>query len=125
MAPRTDYASKVSAAIAALAEIGSDPTDRIEPLTMRPFINATTSDAVTTAFHHVRDMRFGHLVEEVDDPAQRLRTLHAMASIKADVDRATPIVVQQARALGASWAQIGEVLGVTKQAAQQRYGDDT
>src|SRR5579859_7975480 len=31
--------------------------------------------------------------------------------------------VHAARAEGASWSQIGDILGVTKQAAQQRRGD--
>lgn len=33
--------------------------------------------------------------------------------------------VQNARAQGASWADIGRALGVTRQAAQMRYGRDT
>lgn len=118
---RADYAIHVEAAIEALEEIGSDPTD--DPTLLRPYMNATTSDAVTTAFHHVRGMRFGPISEgDVNDPVQRLRTLHALASIKMDCDRSIPHIVGQARALGASWTQVGEVLGMTKQAAQQRYG---
>ena len=31
-------------------------------------------------------------------------------------------VVCEARAAGATWEQIGKALGVSKQAAQQRYG---
>lgn len=34
-------------------------------------------------------------------------------------------MVKKARRAGVSWTQIGDVLGTTKQAAQQRYGTDT
>jgi hypothetical protein len=33
-----------------------------------------------------------------------------------------PIFVNAARSSGATWEQIGDALGVTRQAAQQRYG---
>lgn len=34
-------------------------------------------------------------------------------------------IIPALRAHGASWATIGEILGVSKQAAQQRYGQKT
>lgn len=53
---------------------------------------------------------------------QRIATLVAERErIDADVEEA----VAAARGAGRSWAQIGLVLGVTKQAAQQRYGSRT
>jgi hypothetical protein len=39
-----------------------------------------------------------------------------------EVERLTADWVQKARDAGASWQQIGDALGVTRQAAQQRYG---
>src|ERR687890_114975 len=36
-------------------------------------------------------------------------------------DQVVDHFVQQARAAGASWAEIGQRMGVTKQAAQKRY----
>jgi hypothetical protein len=58
-----------------------------------------------------------------DDPLDRL----AAASLRHDelTDRADQLLdhfVHAARDANCSWAQIGEVLGVTKQAAQQRHG---
>jgi hypothetical protein len=58
-----------------------------------------------------------------DEPLDRL----AAASLRHDelTDRADELLdhfVQAARGAKCSWAQIGEVLGVTKQAAQQRHG---
>lgn len=32
------------------------------------------------------------------------------------------VLVNESRAAGATWEQIGKALGVSKQAAQQRYG---
>jgi hypothetical protein len=34
-------------------------------------------------------------------------------------------VVREARRAGVTWQRIGEVLGVTRQAAQSRFGHDT
>jgi len=58
-----------------------------------------------------------------DDPLDRLTS----ASVRHDelTDQADQLLdhfVQAAREAKCSWAQIGEVLGVTKQAAQQRHG---
>lgn len=41
------------------------------------------------------------------------------ANIESDIERS----VNALRVLGYSWTQIGDLLGVSKQAAQQRYGD--
>jgi predicted ArsR family transcriptional regulator len=38
------------------------------------------------------------------------------------VDQKLRALVAQARSEGASWEQIGQALGITKQAAQQRFG---
>lgn len=37
-------------------------------------------------------------------------------------EAATRDAVEQAREAGMTWEQVGQALGVTKQAAQQRYG---
>lgn len=50
----------------------------------------------------------------------------AMIEAQSEVGRATGRLretVSQARAAGASWAEIGGVLGVSRQAAQQRFKD--
>lgn len=38
------------------------------------------------------------------------------------LEREIAVCVSAARAAGVPWSQIGEALGVSKQAAQQRYG---
>lgn len=43
--------------------------------------------------------------------------------LTAEADQLLDHFIQAARDAGCSWAQIGEVLGVSKQAAQQRHGD--
>lgn len=47
---------------------------------------------------------------------------HRHEELAAQADQLLDHFVQAAREASCSWAQIGEVLGVTKQAAQQRHG---
>ncbi len=53
-----------------------------------------------------------------------LRDLAADAVVLRDVERRMRSTVQQLRTGGASWAVIGDALGISRQAAQQRYGRD-
>lgn len=55
-------------------------------------------------------------------PLQRLDTL---AAVRALLEEYTERAVAQARTRGATWEDIGAYLGVTRQAAQQRYGSLT
>ena len=48
--------------------------------------------------------------------------LHATATLRDAADRKLYELVRFAREAGASWAAIGEALGVTTQAAHQRFG---
>lgn len=41
---------------------------------------------------------------------------------REEIDRMTTAIVAEARKAGLTWAEIGTALGVSKQAAQQRYG---
>jgi len=57
-----------------------------------------------------------------DSPVARLARI---AQMRADLSRAEEIAVRRARAAGLSWAEIGTLLGVSKQAMHQRYGRRT
>jgi hypothetical protein len=48
--------------------------------------------------------------------------LPALARERDAVEQSIRLQVATARDAGASWAEIGRALGVSKQAAQQRYG---
>jgi hypothetical protein len=58
-------------------------------------------------------------------PDDAIAQLRAAASLKGELDDLTDALlghfVDQARRSGATWSQIGDALGVTKQAAQQRH----
>ena len=49
--------------------------------------------------------------------------LKALVAIRNDVDDAILEAVRGVRGSGATWADIGEVLGISRQGAEQRYGD--
>lgn len=85
-----------------------------------PSMSSVTSVAVTIAYNHVRQVRAPEL--HVDDPEQRLWTLAALASVALEAESSYSVVVDQARALGATWEQIGHALGMSKQAAHKRFG---
>ena len=48
-----------------------------------------------------------------------------LVALRATVDEAIDNAARAVHAGGASWAQIGAALGVSKQAAQQRWGGST
>lgn len=50
------------------------------------------------------------------------KALMHMAYAQSRLTEAMRESVQEMRAAGASWTEIGLTLGITKQAAQQRYG---
>ena len=50
--------------------------------------------------------------------------LTAMADLATDLDQAIGQAITGLRAHGYSWADIGTRLGITRQAAQQRWGGD-
>src|SRR4051794_22328333 len=56
------------------------------------------------------------------DPDSLLQALEQLAAIGERVSWAMLSLVGEARTQGVSWAGIGTALGVTKQAAQQRFG---
>jgi len=55
------------------------------------------------------------------DPEALLHALARLADLRERVEWAMLSVIGEARTAEVSWAAIGEALGVTKQAAQQRF----
>ena len=48
-------------------------------------------------------------------------TLHLFASLAAETSSRLPQAVADARAYGLSWAQVADLLGVTRASAWERY----
>jgi len=55
----------------------------------------------------------------LDDPAV---AVHLLASLRGQIQVALPAAVTRAREHGLSWAEIGDLLGITRAAACNRYG---
>lgn len=53
-----------------------------------------------------------------------VEALADLVRLSLDVDDAIQAAVVGLRAFGYSWAEIGQRLGITRQAAQQRFGGD-
>ena len=51
-----------------------------------------------------------------------IEAIGSMLRLSADLDRATTEAITGLRQVGYSWADIGLRLGITRQAAQQRWG---
>lgn len=66
----------------------------------------------------------GLRASSVPDGPSPLASLAAARSVGVLVDDAIRVLVAEARAEGRTWAAIGEVLHVTRQAAFQRFGSD-
>ena len=48
--------------------------------------------------------------------------LAATRQLRAEMERREAVLVRKARNQGATWAQIAQVLGVSKQAIHKKYG---
>lgn len=55
-------------------------------------------------------------------PVEDLRAITSLVATMEEVERTLAGAIDRARHDGYSWSQIGTALGVSKQAAQQRYG---
>lgn len=60
---------------------------------------------------------------EGDERSVEEYLLHRAALNRARSEREVVVAVVRARAEGVSWKRVGEILGTSAQAAQQRYGD--
>jgi len=65
------------------------------------------------------DFGLGQGPESMPDPRH---TLKGLGQIRAALEREIRTATYVGRKAGLSWSAIGEQLGVSKQAAQQRYG---
>ncbi|MFL0578212.1 sigma factor-like helix-turn-helix DNA-binding protein [Dietzia sp. 179-F 9C3 NHS] len=65
-------------------------------------------------------MRTG--ISSGDEPDTPVGRLAAIATAKRDLAREEAAAVRHARIHGMSWAEIGRVLGVSKQALHKRFG---
>lgn len=61
------------------------------------------------------------LAQALDTDRPALETLFAGATLYADVHILLGSLADEARRAGHTWADLGDVLGVTRQAAQQRF----
>lgn len=64
------------------------------------------------------------LWEQIDDVQQALDLLPKMAAAGAQAEANLTSLVRRARALGATWARIGEALGMTRQSAWGRFSGE-
>lgn len=61
---------------------------------------------------------YGKRVADADDV-----DLGEMAEVQAVLSEAIAVAVEGQRERGASWSEIGRAFGITRQAAQQRFGE--
>lgn len=80
---------------------------------------------MTTRFGFIDDDMAEELAGIPTDPSGRHAALAEYAALARVAARKTAEGVAYARRDGATWQWIGERLGVTAQAAQQRYGKVT
>lgn len=74
--------------------------------------------AESSAFNHILDFRWRQGDPAISEPEARLHDLRALHTALAE---AVEIAVGDLRAEGLTWAQIGDALGVSAQAAVARY----
>jgi hypothetical protein len=84
------------------------------PAAARPRIDYHTVSVLDRALIDLADRRF---MKHLDAAAQ----LHLLASLNAQAEQWIEEQAQRARASGATWAQIGRLLGMTATVARQRY----
>src|SRR6201996_8358216 len=60
--------------------------------------------------------------DQTDSPGQVMRAVAATRSLDMIVEDTLRALVEQARSAGHTWAEIGQLLHVSRQAAFQRFG---
>lgn len=75
----------------------------------------------TTARAAALDMLIG-FAEGVANADDILDMIGSVRLVELAANQARQAIVDEARAEGRSWSEIGDALGTTRQAAQQRFG---
>ncbi len=79
----------------------------------------TNSDQANSPAHMTAQAR--ELVRDYVETSAGVETLRELAFTRRTVDQLTRIAVADARAGGLSWQEIGDALGITRQAAHERF----
>ena len=87
-------------------------------------IDSMKSDQAQTDFGHVVDVLVKNVRDLLDssNAADRVRAVHHLATGIGALERR---VLLDAQAAGVTWAEIGAVYGVSRQAAHRRFSDET
>lgn len=75
--------------------------------------------AESAAFSHILDFRWRQGDPAIPEPEARL---HDLRALQAAITEVVEIAVGDARTDDLTWAQIGNALGISPQAAVRRYG---
>ena len=105
------------------------PSTTTDPSSAVQAAPAPTPQLATDSTWHglacaIVESRHGLIERLQHDPQAHLELVALAASAKAETAVLLAGAVRSARGAGCTWSQIGDVLGVTRQAAQQQYGDD-
>ena len=82
-------------------------------------MNKTRADR-TRALEELADRVAAEDLKVADTKA--LRVIAELADQRAEIDEALEAAVRSARRAHRTWSEIGAMLGVSKQAAQRKYG---
>ena len=85
--------------------------DRISPSLVTALLART--QALAASVHDRRDQQ------------SALRAVRNAAGLRADAEALLSALVDDARSLGATWQEVGNTLGISRQAAYQRFGQVT
>jgi hypothetical protein len=83
---------------------------------LAPVVGDDTGTVIEAAIAALAELRG---LTPLGDPCT---ALHLLASIVCETQRRLPEAVARARDQQCSWAEIGDLVGVTRGSAQQRYG---
>lgn len=83
---------------------------------------SSAHDTLAQLLHDNAEVVLQALARAPDEPRFPLSALIAARTMAEVIDDVTRVLVQEARRAGHTWQEIGQVLRITRQAAQQRFG---